>query len=243
MKIWAHRGCSLRYPENTLTAFEKAISIDGLSGIELDIQLTKDGEIVVFHDEKVNRTTNGIGDIKSFLLQELKKLQIDAGNGRIERIPTMEEVFDLLEDSLNDGLLLNIELKNSQYPYEGMEEKIIDMVHKRGVQDSIIYSSFYARSLEKIKRMDSQAKIGILDEKVSDCLYKLKGGCGAEALHPYWKGMDIPAQELKGMVVRAWFDGHLYPSKPTGTRLNLPRLEELGITDVFLNEPEVYLRE
>lgn len=240
MKIWAHRGCSQRYPENTLMAFEKAAGIKGLTGIELDIQLTKDGEIVVCHDEKVNRTTNGIGDLKSFSLRELKSLQIDAGNGQIERIPTMEEVFDLLDRFLKNGLQLNIELKNSLYSYEGMEAKIIDMVHKRGIQDNIVYSSFYARSLEMIKRLDPYARIGILDEKVSDCLYKLKGGCGADALHPYWRGMDVPPQELKGMIVRAWFGGHLYPEKPTGTILNLQQLEEKGITDVFLNEPEIY---
>lgn len=241
MRIWAHRGCSQRYPENTLTAFEKAVGINGLTGIELDIQLTRDNEIVVCHDEKVDRTTNGKGNLKSFSLKELKSLQIDAGSGRIERIPTMGEVFDLIENFLKNGLQLNIELKNSLYLYEGMEEKIIDMVHRRGVQDSIVYSSFYARSLEKIKRLDTQARIGILDEKVSDCLYKLKGGCGADALHPYWKGMDMPAEAVHGMTVRAWFDGHLYPAKPTGTRLNLQQLEEKGITDVFLNEPEVYL--
>lgn len=241
MKIWAHRGCSQHYPENTLTAFEKAVSIHGLSGIELDIQLTKDGEIVVFHDEKVNRTTNGVGYVNSYSLQELKKLQIDAGSGRIERIPTMEEVFDLLENSLKNGLLLNIELKNNLCLYEGMEEKIIDMVYRRDIQDSIVYSSFYARSLEKIRNLDSCARIGILDEKVSDCLYKMKGGCGADALHPYWKGMDMNPQDLQGIVVRAWLGGHLYPNKPTGTILDLGKLEEKGITDVFLNEPEVYL--
>lgn len=69
----------------------------------------------------------------------------------------------------------------------------------------------------------------------------MRGGCGADALHPYWKGMDLPLQDLQGMSVRAWFDGHLYPDKPTGTRLDLQKLEEKGITDVFLNEPEVYL--
>lgn len=241
MKIWAHRGCSQRYPENTLTAFEKAVNLKGLIGIELDIQLTKDGEVVVFHDEKVNRTTNGIGDLKSFSMRELRKLQIDAGNGQTERIPTIEEVFDLLEGYLKQGLQLNIELKNGIYPYEGMEQKIIDMVYRRGVQDSIVYSSFYARSLEKIKKIDTHAKIGVLDEKVSDCLYKMRGGCGADALHPHWKGMDLSLQNLQGMTVRAWFDGHLYPDKPTGTRLDLQKLEEKGITDVFLNEPEVYL--
>lgn len=242
MKIWAHRGCSQYYPENTMTAFSKAVSINGLTGIELDIQLTRDGRLVVCHDEKVDRTTDGIGDVRSFSLQELKKLQIDAGNGQIERIPTMEEVFDLLGDSLKKGFMLNIELKNSLYPYEGMEEKIIDMVHRKDVQDSVVYSSFYAQSLEKIKSLDSLARIGILDVKVSDCLYKLKGGCGADALHPCWKGMDIPAENLKGMTVRAWFGGHLYPKKPTGTKLDLDKLENQGITDVFLNEPEAYLK-
>ena len=61
MKIWAHRGCSQRYPENTLFAFEQAAAIKNLTGIELDIQLTKDGKLVVIHDERVDRTTEGIG--------------------------------------------------------------------------------------------------------------------------------------------------------------------------------------
>ena len=61
MKIWAHRGCSQRFPENTRIAFEKAMEIKCLEGIELDVQLTKDGELVVIHDERVDRTTEGIG--------------------------------------------------------------------------------------------------------------------------------------------------------------------------------------
>lgn len=64
MKLWAHRGCSQRYPENTLLAFEKAAAVKGLTGIELDIQLTKDGEMVVIHDERVDRTTEGIGFVR-----------------------------------------------------------------------------------------------------------------------------------------------------------------------------------
>ena len=104
MKIWAHRGCSQMYPENTLTAFKKAAELGGLTGIELDIQLTKDGYIVVFHDEKVDRTTNGSGELRQYTLTELKKLRIDAGNGKAEQIPTMEEVFNLIEDSMKNGL-------------------------------------------------------------------------------------------------------------------------------------------
>lgn len=241
MKIWAHRGCSQRYPENTLLAFEKAAAIQDLTGIELDIQLTRDGELVVIHDESVERTTDGIGFVRDYTLTELKKLKIDAGDNLSQKIPTIEEVFALLEKRLKSGLKLNIELKNSIYSYEGMEKKIVEMVYRHGVQKAIIYSSFYAQSLERLRQLDVEAELGILDIRVSDCMYKLKGGCGAVALHPFWKGMDLMADQLTGYSVRAWMSGHLYPEKPTGTRLNFTPLEKQGITDLILNEPEKYL--
>lgn len=243
MKIWAHRGCSQMYPENTLLAFEKAAAINGLTGIELDIQLTKDGRMVVCHDEKVDRTTDGSGELRNYTLAELRKLKIDVGNGKNEIIPTIDEVFDLLEDKLKNGLKLNIELKNSIFPYEGMEQKIIDLVRSRSLEESVIYSSFSALSIGRIKQINPNAKAGILDKKASDCLYKLKSGCGADALHPYWRGIDLPVDKIGGYTVRAWFTGHLYPEKPTGTKLDLVALEKQGITDVFLNEPERYLEE
>lgn len=240
MKIWAHRGCSQRYPENTLLAFEKAIGLKNLTGIELDIQLTKDRVPVVIHDERVDRTTEGLGFVREYTLNELKKLHIYADTNPGQQIPTIEEVFDLIEPRLKAGMKLNIELKNSVYPYPGMEEKILEIVHKRGLEKAVIYSSFYARSLETLKRLDRDAEIGILDIKASDCLYKLRGGCGAVALHPFWKGLDLPKEDLRGLTVRAWLSGHLYPEKPTGTKLDLSNLENQGITDVILNEPEMY---
>lgn len=240
MKIWAHRGCSQRYPENTLLAFKKAVELRNLTGIELDIQLTKDGEIVVIHDERVDRTTESIGFVRDYTLAELKKLHIYADVNPSQQIPTISEVFGLIEPRLKTGMKLNIELKNSVYPYPGMEEKILNLVAERGVEDAIVYSSFSAKSMETIKRLNAKAETGILDSKVSDCLYKLKG-TGADALHPYWKGMDLSKEALNGITVRAWLSGHLYPEKPTGTLLDLDRLEKSGITDVFLNEPERYI--
>ena len=207
----------------------------------LDIQLTKDGEMAVIHDEKVDRTTDGTGYVRDYTLSQLRTLRIAAENGRRERIPVIEEVLDMLAPRMKAGLKLNIELKNSIFPYPGMEEKIVEMVHKKGLQESIVYSSFSALSLEKLKTLDDKVELGILDSKVSDCLYKLKGGCGAAALHPYWRGMDLGAECLQGYSVRAWFTGHLYPEKPTGTLLDLESLEKQGITDVFLNEPERYI--
>lgn len=240
MKIWAHRGCSQRYPENTLLAFEKAAAIQNLTGIELDIQLTKDGQLVVIHDEKVDRTTEGIGFVRDYTLIELKRLHIYADINSSQEIPTMEEVLDLLEPRCKKGMKINIELKTSVYPYPGIEEKIVELIHRRGLQESIVYSSFYTLSLEKIRQLDAQAEIGILDRKASECLFKLKG-CRADALHPFWKGIDLPKERIQGYPVRAWLSGHLYPEKPTGTLLDLEALERQGITDVILNEPERYL--
>lgn len=240
MRIWAHRGCSQMYPENTLLAFEKAAAVQNLTGIELDIQITKDGELVVIHDERVDRTTEGIGFVRDYTLSQLKKLHIYADSHPSQMIPTMNEVFDMLEQKLKTGFRLNIELKNGIFPYDGMEEKIVELVHKRGLQEAVVYSTFYAKSLEKLRKADKNAELGILDSRVSDCLYKAKGGCGAVALHPFWKSIDLTAQELEGYTVRAWMSGHLYPEKPTGGKLDLAALERQGITDIILNEPEVY---
>lgn len=241
MKIWAHRGCSQKYPENTLLAFEKAAEIIGLEGIELDIQMTKDNELVVIHDERVDRTTEGIGFVRDYTLKELQRLHIYAGGYKTQKIPTMKEVLELLEPKLRSGIKLNIELKNNIYPYPCMEEMILDMIAERRLEAEVIYSSFSAKSIERIKQLNTKVETGILDTKASDCFYKMKG-VNANALHPFWKEMDFPTERLEGVAVRAWFTGHLYPEKPTGTLLDLKALEKQGITDVILNEPEIYIR-
>ena len=196
MKIWAHRGCSQTCPENTMTAFERAVRLKGLTGIELDIQLTRDGELVVIHDERIDRTTDGFGFVRDYTLKELRTFHIHTGEERAERIPTIDEVFDLLEEPFRRGFRLNIELKNSIYPYPGMEEKILKLVHERGIGKNIVFSSFYARSLTILHALDPEAECGILDTKISDCLYKAKGLGFVQALHPFWRGMDLEAKEL-----------------------------------------------
>lgn len=243
MKIWAHRGCSQRYPENTITAFGRAAELfeKGLTGIELDVQLTKDGEMVVIHDERIDRTTDGFGFVRDYTLEELQTFHIHTGKPEAEHIPTLREVIELLGDRMKKGFRINIELKNSIYPYPGMEQKVYDLIESYGLHRSIVYSSFSAKSLETMRGIDPDVEIGILDTKVSDCLYKLKGGCGADALHPYWQCIDLSKDKIEGYTVRAWFSGHLYPEKPTGSKLDLKSLEVKGITDVFLNEPEAYM--
>ena len=241
MKYWAHRGCSQRYPENTQTSFEKAMSLKSLTGIETDVQRTRDGVLVIIHDERVDRATDGTGWVKDYSLKELKQLSIDAGNGRTEHILTAEELIDLLLPRLRTGMLLNLELKNSSVPYEGLEQELLDLVHKKGVAEQVIYSTFYPKSLARLRALDASAHLAVLATHASDCLYYIAGGCGATDIHPYWQSVDETPERLQGIAVRAWMSGHLYPERPTGKRLDVAPLEAQGITDIMMNEPEMYI--
>ena len=138
--IWGHRGASGYAPENTLPAFKMAADM-GADGVELDIQMTKDGEIVVCHDEAIDRTSSGKGWLKDFTFEELRRLDFSNGNSAYEgvKIPTMEEVFDLLEPT---GLLINIEIKTGIVFYEKIEEKILELTKRKHWEDRVIYSSF-----------------------------------------------------------------------------------------------------
>ncbi len=124
-KIWAHRGASGHAPENTLEAFELAVR-QGADGVELDVQLTRDGELVVIHDEEVDRVSGVKGFVKDFTLAELKKLNVNRPCPKYEnvRIPTLREVYELLRPS---GLEINVELKTGIFFYSGIEEKVLEL--------------------------------------------------------------------------------------------------------------------
>lgn len=159
-QIWAHRGASGNMPENTLEAFQKAIDLKA-DGVELDIQLTKDGEIVVCHDETIDRTSNGSGNIKDYTLAELKKFNFNKTHPEIAHasIPTMKEVFELIKPS---NLIINIELKTGQYDYNGIEEKILALTKEEGMENRVIYSSFNHYSIKKIQQLNPAARTAFL---------------------------------------------------------------------------------
>lgn len=115
-------------------AAEKA----GADGIELDVQMSKDGELIVFHDEKVDRLTDGTGYIKDLTAKEILKLKVNQKNKR-EPIPFLQEILQWL---VNNSLIANVEFKNGVIPYRGMEEKVISLIYQYGLQERIIFSSF-----------------------------------------------------------------------------------------------------
>lgn len=159
--IFAHRGASGYAPENTMAAFRLAEKMNS-DGIELDIQLTKDGEVIICHDEKVNRTTNGTGYLKDYTLKELQKL--DAGSWfsnefRGERIPTLDE---FLAFASKTNLVVNIEIKNIPFFYQGIEKKMLDLISKYKMLDRVLISSFDHYTLAKVAKLNPQIKLGVL---------------------------------------------------------------------------------
>jgi glycerophosphoryl diester phosphodiesterase len=137
-QIFAHRGYSAVYAENTMSAFIAAEKANA-DGLELDVQLTKDGEVVVIHDEKVDRTTSGSGFVNNFTFNEIRKFNANKKGVKKEPIPSLIEVLEWMQ---SNQLVCNIELKNNLLPYEGMEEKVIRLVRKYNLMDRIIISSF-----------------------------------------------------------------------------------------------------
>lgn len=181
-KVWAHRGASGYRPENTLEAFELAIR-QGADGIELDVHTSADGELIVMHDENVDRVTDGTGLIKDMTLAQLKELKVStpAEPSGIYHIPTLAEVLELMRTT---DMMVNIELKNSICFYPGMEGKILKLVKEMNMEDQLIYSSFNHYSLLQLKQLNDHVQTGILfsDGWVNPAMYAKN--LGINAVHP-----------------------------------------------------------
>ena len=205
-EIWAYRGASAYAPENTLEAFQLAVDMEA-DGIELDVQLTRDGKLVVIHDETINRTSDGCGNVRDFTLEELKKLHFNKTCPEYKDavIPTLEEVLQLIKPT---GLKINIELKTGVFFYEGIEQKVVDLVKKYDMEDRIWYSSFNHYSVLKIKEWKPDAKAGLL---YSDGIYEPSAYAKTlkvEALHPALYNLQYPQYIEKcreaGIAIHVW---------------------------------------
>jgi len=161
ISVIAHRGASGYAPENTMAAFEKALA-QNADFVELDIQMTKDKELIVIHDSTISRTTNGKGFVKDFSLKEIKKF--DAGSWfhhsfSGEKIPTLNEVLNRYENKI--GILL--ELKDPHL-YPGIESKLVSLIKKRGLHNhnSLIVQSFDLNSIQRFHRLLPNISTGVL---------------------------------------------------------------------------------
>lgn len=205
-QIWAHRGASAYAPENTMPAFNLSVE-QGADGVEFDVQRSLDGELVVIHDETINRTSNGFGRVVDLTLEQLR--MCDFSNGfvghRNVKIPTLRETLDLFEPT---DLTINIELKNSIELYPGMEREVAALVEEAGLTNRVVVSSFNHYSLANLRGVLPPERIGLL---YSDGLYdpwRYAEWFGAANLHPHFLTLRDPnflwlAHEA-GVRVNAW---------------------------------------
>lgn len=230
--IWGHRGASGYLPENTLPAFEKAIEM-GADGVELDIHKTIDGQLVVIHDEKIDRTSTGKGMVKDYTLEELRRFNYNVTHPECAyaSIPTMREVFELIEPT---NLLINIELKTGLVFYEGIEEDILAMTKEFSMEDRVIFSSFNHYSVMRIKELCPSAHTGFLySDGILDVADYAKSN-GVEALHPAFYNLQYP-----GVVERAHELGLKINSWTINTKQDIHRACQLGIDGIITNYPDV----
>ena len=234
VQIFAHRGFSGYYPENTMLAFQKVAEETVADGIELDIQLTKDGEIVIMHDEMLDRTTNGSGWLKDYTLEELKMLSVGVNvKGFFPRqtIPTLREYFTWLKTT---KLITNIELKTSYFEYEGIEEKLIAMVKEFGLEDQIWYSSFNHYTVARIKKLMPEAKCGLLTDtwlmKIGE--YAASQGAASVNARTYFCAKKGVADELHAhnIALQAW--------TPNDAEM-MQELVDAGVDVLITNYPDI----
>ncbi len=184
MKVWAHRGFSSIYPENTMLAFERAVE-SGSYGIEMDVHLSSDGKVVVIHDENLKRTCGVDKSVGECTFDELinttaSKTQNDRFN---VRIPSFEEFCAFIKES---GTMADIEIKTGVVYYPGIEEKVVELVKKYKIEEKVIFSSFNWLSLLLLKRLLPDVPCGLLFDAGADIrhiAYQAKE-CGIEYLHP-----------------------------------------------------------
>lgn len=204
--IWGHRGASGYAPENTLASFQLAAD-QKADGIELDIQLTKDRQIVVIHDEWIDRTSDGTGWVKDYTLEQLRRFNFNKtipGAAKAD-IPLMSEVFELIRPT---DLTINIELKTGIFDYEGIEEMILSMCHDYGMEDRVIYSSFNHYSIQKIQKLNPSAPVAFLCQDGPIGFPAYAAQYGVDAIHPWFVNLrfkDFMEESRKqGLKVNTW---------------------------------------
>jgi glycerophosphoryl diester phosphodiesterase len=205
-KIIGHRGVPHLRPENTMVSFKTAVEL-GADGLETDVQMTRDGELVLIHDETLERTTDGKGLVCTHTLAQLKAL--DAGGHfdpvyKGEKIPTLRE---FLEFVAGRDLLINIEIKSGVVLYPGIEAKLIAMLQEFGLTQNVIISSFNHYALVTCKEIDRSIKTGILYMAGLYNPWDYARTVGADALHPLFYSVrpeTIGGMKAGGFIVNPW---------------------------------------
>jgi len=220
-KIIAHRGASAHAPENTLAAFALALEHKA-DGIELDVMLTADEQVVVIHDDTVDRTTDGTGLVREMTLAQLEELT--AGEG--EKIPTLTEVLD----QFGGKFLINIELKNYSSIFDALPIKVADLVLAHDLVDSVLISSFNPFNMRRFCKKAPKSVIGLLttEGKADLWLWSL---FRYDCLHPYFTDVDsalVTKMHARQKQVNVW---------TVDDPKEILRLASLNVDSIITNDP------
>ena len=222
----AHRGASGSFPENTVSAFRAAIDA-GADMCELDVQLSRDGAVVVIHDDTVERTTDGKGEVAELTLAELKRLDAGAkfkgGPFKGAQIPTLDEVFAVISGKCG----LNIELKAG-----GLEHQVAQIMQARNALGDSIVSSFNWEYLKKIQQLHFNIRVGLLAEEKPVDLMMNAVAMRAYSINPRWDMVTADlckAAHERGLKLYTW-------TVDADSRMR--SLIESGVDGIMTNYPE-----
>jgi glycerophosphoryl diester phosphodiesterase len=231
----AHRGASAYAPGNTLAAFKLALEM-GADGFELDIMLSADGHLVVIHDDTVDRTTDGSGPVRQKTLAELKAL--DAGvkfDARFagERIPTLQEVFDLVA---GNRAFVNVEIKTQSPRGDGLEEKLVALIRRYGLEERLLVSSFNPFALWRMRRLAPDLPLALL--YAEDLRVHLRNRWFAflsrpDALNPSFR---MATQEHMRWVKSRGYRLYVWT---VDEESEMRRLIALGVDGIITNKPDL----
>ncbi|GAB6932985.1 glycerophosphodiester phosphodiesterase [Calditerricola satsumensis] len=202
----AHRGWSGAAPENTLAAIRLAAEDPEIEMVEIDVQLSRDGVPVVFHDFTLERTTNGSGRVCDRTVRELQAL--DAGSWFDRRfagetIPTLREVLECVRGQCK----LNIELKAAGFSPPGLAEKVVSLVRECGMRDQVIVTSFHHPTAKRVKELDRGLTVGIIVYGCPTLLREQMRDVRADVLsiaYPYLSKELVQEMLAEGKELIAW---------------------------------------
>ena len=220
--VVGHRGAAALLPENTIAGFQYAIEL-GCEYLECDVHLTRDNHLVIIHDDTVDRTTDGTGQVADLTLAELR--QLDAGEGH--QIPTLQEVLDVIRDKV----VLLCELKGSFTP-EATARTVID----NGLQEQVIFTSFQFGRLARIKQIDASLQTGAtFSQPPADALKQTValGAISAGIHHQAMTATFVEQARRLGPNLRAWNPDSLE---------DIQRMIDLDLVGISSNRPDRVLR-
>ncbi len=226
--VWVigHRGAMGYRPENTLASFERGLEL-GAEWTECDVHQSRDGALIVIHDETLERTTDGHGLVRDHTLAELKRL--DAGDG--QAIPTLTEVLDWARQR---DTILDIEIKNAPIYYEGIEDRVVAAVREAGMTDRVIVISFDHAAVKRVKALQPKIATGVLYGcRPLDGGVQLAHAANADALLPHWAyvtGDDVRLAHAAKLAVAPWAS-----SDPEVLR----HLVQCGVDAIATNHPDI----